>query len=92
MGSNMRTLTIITSFVLASGACSAHAQGQWDAPTEVGKIGFYACPSHLQIQATWPAQCPICRQVLKEAQPSATGALGAAWIADGDRDSDETGG
>ena len=66
----------------------ACAQGRWDAPTEVGKIGFYACPSHLQIQATWPAQCPICRQVLKEAQPSATGAPRATWIAEADRDSD----
>ncbi len=85
----MRMLITITSFALVSGACLVYAQGQWDSPTEVGKIGSYACPSHPQIQATWPAQCPMCRQVLKEAQPSATGTLGAALIAKGDRGSDE---
>ena len=58
----------------------------------MGKIGFYTCPSHPQIQATWPAQCPLCRHVLEEAQPSAATPLGAASAVDKDkRDGDEAG-
>ena len=89
MGSRMRTLIMIAGFVLVSGACVARAQGQWDSPTEVVKMGFYVCPGHAQIQATWPARCPICRQTLKEAQPSVAGAPGTPWIADEDRGSSE---
>jgi hypothetical protein len=80
----MRTLIAVAAFMLALNTCVASAQDQSDSPTEVGKIGFYTCPTHPQIQATWPTRCPSCQHVLQEAQPSATTVLGATLVADKD--------
>jgi hypothetical protein len=47
------------------------AQGLSAPPTRVRQLGNYACPAHAEIQATWPARCPICNAVLNQVQPSA---------------------
>lgn len=80
----MRTLIVITGLALVLGSGAARGQAQSETPTEVGKLGFYTCPAHPQIQATWPTRCPGCRHVLQEAQPSAMTALGAVILADRD--------
>jgi len=85
----MRTSVVLASLVLACASYAASAQSQRDSPTGVGKIGFYICPSHPDIQATWPTRCPACQHVLQEAQPSTATALGALLVADRDRDRDE---
>jgi hypothetical protein len=67
----MRTSVLLASFVLLYASHTAGAQSPWDPPAEVGKIGVYACRSHPEIQATWPARCPICRTVLSVMRPVA---------------------
>ncbi len=63
---------------------SPDAMGSWSAPpTRVREIGVYVCPTHLDIQATWPARCPICSTVLSQVQPTAN------TIAIADRDERE---
>jgi hypothetical protein len=68
----MRMLVIIEVGTIALATCTAFAQTSV-APTEAGvcEIGFYACPSHVGIQATWPARCPLCRTTLRQ-MPSPT--------------------
>ena len=77
----MKALIVIESCILAWTAGTTWAQGPgspdttgpWSAPpTRVREIGLYTCPNHLDIQATWPARCPICNAVLNQMQPAAS--------------------
>lgn len=60
----MRTTVVVIAFL---GACAPGvilAQAPAAPPTRVCEIGLYGCPSHAEIRATWPAQCPTCGTVL----------------------------
>ncbi len=62
----MRTLAAIEMGLIALATCAVFAQTAV-APTGGGvcEEGLYACPSHVGIQATWPARCPLCRTTLR---------------------------
>lgn len=67
----MRVSIVIASCILAVATSMAWAQAPSVPPTRVCEIGTYACPNHTDIQATWPARCPMCQTVLTQVQPSA---------------------
>jgi len=60
----MRTSVTITGLVLISVVCVAYAQDN-PSPTQGQQVIIYACPSHPQIAATWPALCPYCQTTLQ---------------------------
>ncbi|MCL5278798.1 MAG: hypothetical protein M1376_02695 [Planctomycetes bacterium] len=72
----MRTPAIVLAAIMLSTTSAAWAQGWVAPPTRVGEVGHYTCPDHPQIQATWPARCPLCGMVLTAARGS-SGAAGA---------------
>ncbi len=88
----MRTLLIIEVGIIALATCTAFARTPV-APTGAGvcEIGFYACPSHVGIEATWPARCPLCRTTLHQVQsPVLTGGgLGPAIDMDNRRQDED---
>jgi len=67
----MRGLFIIGIGIIAVAIGTAFALAPLAPPTRVGQSGLYACPNHSEIQATWPAQCPFCRTVLRQVQSPA---------------------
>lgn len=82
----MRTLVVVVSLIVVFAAGAILAAGQSTPPTRVCQIGVYACPNHSDMQATWPARCPICRTVLPAVRPSASTRFGTTAVADrGDR-------
>lgn len=89
----MKTLVIVGSLVIGLATGTAFARDVASPPTKVSAIGFYGCSVHPQVQATWPARCPICQTVLPAALPSASTDLGATAAIDrNDRRRDENAG
>jgi hypothetical protein len=85
----MRIAVIMETFILALAAGTTFAQSPSTAPTQVREVGVYTCPAHPDMQATWPAQCPICQTTLAQVQPSASTRVGTIAVADrDDRDRD----
>jgi hypothetical protein len=73
----MKAVAIIGGLVLGMAAYTTLAQqGPAASPTKVGEVGVYACPIHTQIQATWPARCPLCQTVLQAVPPSVPVSVG----------------
>lgn len=67
----MRTVAVVIAFLGVSAPRVVLAQVPAPPPTRVCEIGLYACPTHADILATWPARCPMCQTVLSRVQPSA---------------------
>lgn len=80
----MRTLVTIVSLIAASATCTALAQDRSAQPTDVRQTSVYICPSHPEIQATWPARCPMCQRMLSRIQLSLPADAGATLAADKD--------
>lgn len=74
----MRTRAVIIVVIAISTAGAAWAQGWSAPPTRVSEVGQYGCPDHPQLQATWPARCPLCGMVLTPVRGGAAGGMGAA--------------
>ena len=80
----MRVLFVIETCILAWTTGTAWAQSPSAALTRVCQIGVYGCPNHSDIQATWPARCPMCQAVLGQVPPSAATRVGPTAVADRD--------
>ena len=74
----MRTAAAVIVLITLSTTGTVLAQGWSPPPTRVCELGSYACPNHLEIQATWPARCPTCGTVLIAARGGGGAAGGAA--------------
>jgi len=81
----MRTLVMLTTIILALAMIyTGPVPGQSAPPTRVCELGLYQCPGHPQIQATWPARCPTCHNVLTRVQAIAAQDSGGQAPAEGD--------
>jgi hypothetical protein len=70
-GNIMRTWFTIASLIVTFTAGTAFGQDASTSPTSVCELGSYACPNHPEFQATWPAQCPVCHEVLSKRDTTA---------------------
>jgi hypothetical protein len=77
----MRTPAAVIAWIPILTTCTVFAQGLAAAPTRVARIGSYTCLNHPQIQATWPARCPLCGTALQAVQPL-NAAAGTMLVAD----------
>ncbi len=80
----MRTPVAGIASVVILTTSTVLAQGLSAPPTRVCQLGDYACPTHAEIQATWPARCPICDAVLHQVPPPAFTLAGFAPLFDMD--------
>lgn len=72
----MRTAVAVIVLLTLGATGTVLAQGWSPPPTRVCELGSYACPTHPEIRATWPARCPTCGAVLIPARGGG-GAAGA---------------
>ena len=67
----MRTLAAVMMLIAFLATSTVLGQGLSAPPTKVCQIGDYTCPMHPEIQATWPARCPLCQTMLTDASSGA---------------------
>jgi hypothetical protein len=63
-GRVMKTIVTAIASIVVLAPSTVLAQGVSAPPTRVCQIGGYGCPIHPDMQATWPARCPLCQTVL----------------------------
>ncbi len=68
----MRISAAVTALLALVATATVLAQDPAPPPTRVCENELYGCPTHPEILATWPAQCPVCQSVLSVAQWSDT--------------------
>ena len=78
----MRTPAVVITLIVISTTGTAWTQGWAPPPTRVCEISSYACPDHPQIQATWPARCPLCQAVLSPWRLAPTAVVRPTAVAD----------
>jgi hypothetical protein len=77
----MKTLITAVTLIVVLAACTTLAPSQAPPPTRVRQLGLYQCPDHPEIQATWPAQCPVCGTALQAVAPFRS-AASTVFVAD----------